>query len=71
MLARARTLSTAGKPITVGPPATENLKRTAEMLAAPGTPAIAGRPVTVTHQELKKRQQQQERLPQFRCKQQQ
>ena len=49
--------STAGKPITVGPPATVSWKETSEMIASPGMPAIAERPATVTHQELKGRQQ--------------
>jgi hypothetical protein len=67
--------STAGKPITGGPPATACSKGTAETpttpLDAPGTSAVAERPATGNHQELKGRQQQQECLPQSECKQQQ
>jgi hypothetical protein len=74
-LATARTLSTAGKLVTAGPPATACLKKTAEMLTTPlvtpGMSAIAGKPATVNHQELKGRQQQQECLPQSGCKQEQ
>jgi hypothetical protein len=69
--ATARTPSTAGKPITTGLPATTSFKGTAEMLETPGSPTIAGRLATETHQELKGRQKQQVCLPLFRCKQQQ
>ena len=58
MLAASRTPSTAGKPITAGPPATASSKGTSETLVTPAVPAIAGRPATVTHQDLKGRQQQ-------------
>jgi hypothetical protein len=57
MLATAIMPSTAGKPITAGPPATASWKETSETIASPGMPAIAERPATVTHQELKGRQQ--------------
>ncbi len=67
--ATARTPSTAGKPITTGLPTTASMKGTAETLATPVTPAIAGRLATVTHQELKGRQKQQECLPLFGSKQ--
>jgi hypothetical protein len=59
MLATARTPSTGGKLITAGLPTTASSKETAETLVTPGTPAITGRPSTVTHQELKGRQQKQ------------
>ncbi len=57
MLATEIMPSTAGKPITAGPPATASWKETSESIASPGMPAIAERPATVTHQELKGRQQ--------------
>ena len=57
MLATAIMPSTAGKPITAGPPTTVSWKETSEIIALPGMPAIAERPATVTHQELKGRQQ--------------
>ncbi len=57
MLATAIIPSTAGKPITAGPPATASWKETSETIASQGMPAIAERPATVTHQELKGRQQ--------------
>jgi hypothetical protein len=63
-LATAGTPSTAGKPVTAGPSTTACSKGTAEMpttpLVTPGTSAIAERPATGNHQELKERQQQQE-----------
>jgi hypothetical protein len=71
MLAAARTPSTAGKPITAGPPATASSKGTSEMLVTPAVQAIAGRRATVTHQDLKGSQQQQEYLPKFGCEKQQ
>jgi hypothetical protein len=59
--------STAGKLVTAGPPATACSKRTAGTpttpLVTPGTSAIAERPATGNHQELKGHQQQQECLP--------
>jgi hypothetical protein len=59
--ATARTPSTAGKPITGGPPAAACSKGTAETptipLDAPGVSAIAERPATGNHQELKGHQQ--------------
>jgi hypothetical protein len=58
---------TAGKPVTAGPPATACSKGTAETpttpLVTPGMLAIAERPATGNHQELKGRQLQQECLP--------
>jgi hypothetical protein len=45
------------KSITAGPPATASWKETSETIASSGMPAIAERPATVTHQELKGRQQ--------------
>jgi hypothetical protein len=66
-LATARTPSTAGKLVTAGPPATACWKGTAGMpttpLVTPGTSAIAERPATGNHQELKGHQQLQECLP--------
>jgi hypothetical protein len=60
-------LSTAGKPLTAGPPATACSKGRAETLTTPlvtpGTSAIAERPAIGNHQELKGCQQQQECLP--------
>jgi hypothetical protein len=68
-------LATAGKPVTAGPPETACWKGTAETptasLVTPGMSAIAERPATGNHQELKGCQQQQECLPQSECKQQQ
>jgi len=64
-------LATARMPSKTGLPATASSKGTSETLATPGMPAIAERPATVTNQELKGCQQQQEYLPQFGCKQQQ
>ncbi len=61
----------AGMLATARPAATASSKGTLETLATPGMPAIAERPATVTNQELKGCQQQQEYLPQFGCKQQQ
>jgi hypothetical protein len=75
MLAKARTPSTAEKPVKAGPPTTACSKGTAETpttpLVTPGTSAIADRPATGNPQELKGRQQQQECLPLSGCKQQQ
>jgi hypothetical protein len=75
MLATARTLSTAGKPVTAGLPAIAYSKGTEEMpttpLATPGTSATAEWPAKGNPQELKARQQQQECLPHSGCKQQQ
>jgi hypothetical protein len=73
--ATARMPSTAGKLVTAGPPATACTKGTAETpttpLVTPGTTAIAERPATGNHQELKGRQLQQKYLPLSGCKQQQ
>ncbi len=63
-LATARTPTTTGKPVTSGPPITACSKGTAETPSTPGMPAIAKRPTTGNHQEVKARQQQQECLPQ-------
>jgi hypothetical protein len=66
-LAAARKPTTIGKPVTSGPPVTACLKGTAETPSTPGTPgtpAIAKRPTTGNHQEVKGLQQQQECLPQ-------
>jgi hypothetical protein len=52
MLATARTPSTEGKQVTAEPPASS--KGTAEMPTTPMvTPAIAERPATGNHRELK------------------
>jgi hypothetical protein len=49
--------STAGKPVTAGPPATAFSKGAAETpttpLVTPGMSAIAERPATFNHQELR------------------
>ncbi len=74
-LATAGTPSTAGKPVTEGLPATACSKGTAEKLTkplvTPRTSAIAERPATGNHLEVKVHQQQQECLPLSGCKQQQ
>ena len=74
-LATTRAPSTAGKPVTAGTPATACSKGTAETpttpMVTPGTSAIAERPATGNHQELKGRQQQQKYLPQSGGKQEQ
>jgi hypothetical protein len=74
-LTTARMPSTARMPVTARLPATACSKGTAETpttpLVTPGMLAIAERPATGNHQELKGRQQQQECLPLSGCKQQQ